>query len=78
MLSAGGGFIRVFITSWSVADALAIASSLWLIVMASVTVGSGLPFGLAKAGVDPANAGTTIQVRCRWLSCEAYVAVSKG
>jgi len=24
--------------------------------------GSGLPFALAKAGVDPANAGTSVQV----------------
>ena len=54
--------MRVYVTNWSVLDALAISSSLFLIVLASVTVGTGLPFGLAKAGVDPANAGTSIQV----------------
>ena len=54
--------MRVYVTNWSVLDALAISSSLFLIVLASVTVGTGLPFGLAKAGIDPANAGTSIQV----------------
>ncbi len=33
-----------------------------MIVMTSVMLGTGLPFVLAKAGVDPANAGTSIQV----------------
>ncbi len=28
----------------------------------AMTSGTGLPFALAKAGVDPANAGTSIQV----------------
>ena len=27
-----------------------------------VLMGTMLPFGLAKAGVDPANAGTSVQV----------------
>lgn len=30
--------------------------------MTSVLTGTALPFGLAKLGVDPANAGTSIQV----------------
>ena len=30
--------------------------------MTSVVTGTALPFCLAKAGVDPANAGTSIQV----------------
>lgn len=38
--------------------------SLFLIVMASVLLGSALPFGLARSGVDPAHAGTSIQVCC--------------
>ena len=37
--------------------------SLWLVVLSSVTVGTFLPFGLAKLGIDPANAGTSIQVQ---------------
>ena len=33
--------MRVYVTNWSVLDALAISSSLFLIVLASVTVGTG-------------------------------------
>eukprot|EP00894_Picocystis_sp_ML_P005292 jgi/Pico_ML_1/55809/g1445.t1 len=43
-------------------DSLAISLSLFSIVITSVLAGTSLPFALAKAGVDPANAGTTIQV----------------
>lgn len=46
----------------AVTNAVAISVSLFLIVMTSVVLGTGLPFALAKAGVDPANAGTSIQV----------------
>ena len=59
---AVGGFIRVYLTNGNVANAAAISTSLFLIVMTSVVAGTGLPFALAKAGVDPANAGTSIQV----------------
>ncbi|CAM9905759.1 unnamed protein product, partial [Ectocarpus sp. 8 AP-2014] len=60
---AAGGFVRVWVTEGTtLRDASAISSSLFLIVMASVLLGSALPFGFARAGVDPANAGTTIQV----------------
>lgn len=44
-------------------DALAISMSLFFIVMTSVLLGSALPFGFARTGVDPAHAGTSIQVR---------------
>ena len=37
--------------------------------MTSVLTGTMLPFGLAKAGIDPANAGTSVQVRL--LTCTA-------
>ncbi len=30
--------------------------------MTSVLAGAALPFGLARLGIDPANAGTSIQV----------------
>lgn len=43
-------------------DAAAISMSLFLIVMTSVLLGAALPFGLARIGVDPGHAGTTIQV----------------
>ncbi|KAG2491709.1 hypothetical protein HYH03_009872 [Edaphochlamys debaryana] len=59
---AVGGFVRVYATHGDVANAAAISVSLFLIVMISVVLGSGLPFVLARAGVDPANAGTSIQV----------------
>ncbi|GIL84823.1 hypothetical protein Vretimale_14370 [Volvox reticuliferus] len=57
-----GGFVRVYATHGDVANAAAISISLFLIVMTSVVLGTGLPFALARAGVDPANAGTSIQV----------------
>eukprot|EP00958_Prasinococcus_capsulatus_P027355 scaffold5447_cov430-Prasinococcus_capsulatus_cf.AAC.3 len=43
-------------------NCLAISASLFCIVFISVILGTVLPFGLNKLGVDPANAGTTIQV----------------
>ncbi|KAL0055784.1 hypothetical protein WJX82_004301 [Trebouxia sp. C0006] len=57
-----GGFIRVFITDGSLVNSCAISLSLFMIVMTSVLTGTMLPFGLAKAGIDPANAGTSVQV----------------
>ena len=59
---AAGGWLRVYITSGNVLDATAISISLLCIVFSSVVLGASLPFGLAKLGLDPANAGTTIQV----------------
>lgn len=59
---AAGGFIRVYITDGSFVNSCAISLSLFLIVMTSVLTGTMLPFGLAKLGVDPANAGTSVQV----------------
>lgn len=60
-LSAAGWF-RVYVTNGDVINSTAIALSLFLIVCTSVIVGTLLPFGLARAGQDPANAGTSIQV----------------
>lgn len=54
--------LQVYVTSGHVVDACAISLSLLLIVLTSVVLGTGLPFMLAHAGVDPANAGTSIQV----------------
>jgi len=59
---AAGGFVRVFLAQGDVLGAVAISLSLLVIVVSSVLIGASLPFGLAKIGVDPANAGTTIQV----------------
>ena len=74
---AAGGFARVLASRAAFADAgdvaaavvdpalvaaIGIATSLFAIVTASTLTGSALPFALALAGQDPANAGTTIQV----------------
>ena len=60
-LSAAGWF-RVYLTNGDTLNSSAIALSLFLIVCTSVIVGTLLPFGLARVGQDPANAGTSIQV----------------
>eukprot|EP00873_Tetraselmis_striata_P009988 jgi/Tetstr1/430252/TSEL_020080.t1 len=59
---AAGGWLRVYLTNGDALNASAISFSLLCIVFSSVVLGTSLPFGLAKLGVDPANAGTTIQV----------------
>ncbi|KAF5828919.1 hypothetical protein DUNSADRAFT_16831 [Dunaliella salina] len=46
---SAGGFARVYVTNGSVDNAGAISLSLFLIVMTSVVLGSGLPFILTKA-----------------------------
>lgn len=57
-----GGFLRVYLSDGSLVNASAIATALFAIVMTSVVLGSALPFCLSRAGIDPANAGTSIQV----------------
>lgn len=59
---SAGGFVRVYLTNGDLLNASAISLSLLTIVLVSVILGSGLPFALSKIGVDPANAGTSIQV----------------
>ena len=51
---------------------MAIATSLLLIVLASVLLGTALPFLLVKAGVDPAHAGSSIQVRASAVNITMY------
>lgn len=63
------GFARVLLSTGSVVDSTAISASLFLIVLTSVGVGSALPFALARLGVDPANAGTSVQVAMDILGC---------
>ena len=65
LLGAGlsaGGFLRVYATNGDVVNAAAISLSLFCIVMSSVVLGTALPFALNRSGIDPANAGTSIQV----------------
>ena len=57
-----GGYARVYLSEGVPLDAAAIAVALFLIVNASVVAGASLPFLLAWRGVDPAHAGTTVQV----------------
>ena len=52
----------MWFTGNSLVDAVAISSSLLFIVVTSILLGSALPFGMQFAGLDPANAGTSIQV----------------
>jgi len=52
----------VLLTSHDPLAAIAIGCSLFAIVMTSVMLGSLLPFGFANLSVDPAHAGTSIQV----------------
>lgn len=59
---AAAGFVRVYVTNGSFLNATAISMSLLAIVTASVLLGTGLPFALARLGADPAHAGTSIQV----------------
>lgn len=59
---AAGGWVRVWLTNGDQLNSTAIACSLFLIVVTSVLAGTLLPFGLSRLGVDPANAGTSIQV----------------
>ena len=54
---------QVYVTNGDLNNACAISLSLFLIVQTSVVLGTALPFALAKVGIDPANAGTSIQVR---------------
>ncbi len=52
----------MLLTSHDPLAAIAIGCSLFAIVMTSVMLGSLLPFGFANLSVDPAHAGTSIQV----------------
>jgi hypothetical protein len=73
LLLGGGlsaaGFVRVYVTNGSLVNAFAISVSLLAIVFASVLLGTGLPFALARGGVDPAHAGTSIQVSHKGPVC---------
>lgn len=59
---SASGFARVYLSSGSLINSAAIGLSVLGIVTSSCLLGSGLPFAMARAGVDPANAGTSIQV----------------
>mmetsp|Transcript_3596 Transcript_3596/g.10445 ORF Transcript_3596/g.10445 Transcript_3596/m.10445 type:complete len:282 (-) Transcript_3596:348-1193(-) len=58
-----GGLLRVWVTPHStMLDSVAIGASAFLIVLTSVLLGTLLPFLLARARIDPAHAGSSIQV----------------
>ena len=59
---AAVGFVRVYVTDGHFENSCAISVSLFLIVLVSTILGTSLPFALFRFGVDPANAGTSIQV----------------
>jgi hypothetical protein len=56
------GFIRaaMFRTPWG--ETIAITTSVSMIVVTSVAIGSTLPLAMKKVGIDPAHSSTTIQV----------------
>jgi Mg/Co/Ni transporter MgtE len=56
------GFIRAAVFAIPMLETFAITSSLFMIVIISVVVGSALPLGMQMIGVDPAHSSTTIQV----------------
>ena len=57
------GLVRVILFGYTSRDALAIGTSLFLIVISSVVIGASLPILIQRFGFDPAHAGATIQVR---------------
>lgn len=56
------GLLRVIIFGYTTLDALAIGTSLFVIVISSVVIGASLPILIHRLGFDPAHAGATIQV----------------
>lgn len=72
-----GGYARVMLTEGLPLDATAIAASLFCIVNVSVAAGTTLPFALAWGGVDPAHAGTTVQVTMDVLGVAITVLVCR-
>ena len=56
------GFVRVLLFGTDLGEAIAIAVSLYVVVITSIIVGAALPLLLNAASIDPAHASTTIQV----------------
>ncbi|KAL9183598.1 hypothetical protein ACHAXT_004454 [Thalassiosira profunda] len=70
------GFIRalIFRTPWG--ETIAVTASVCAIVAISVAIGSTLPLGMKKVGIDPAHSSTTIQVVMDILGVLVTVGVS--
>lgn len=70
------GFIRaaMFKTPWG--ETIAITTSVFIIVITSVAIGSTLPLAMKKVGIDPAHSSTTIQVVMDILGVLITVCVS--
>jgi len=73
LMLGGAGLLRVYYTKGGLLDAVAIAIALVAIVATSILLGTALPYALAAAGVDPANAGTVIQVCFIYLSIYLFL-----
>ena len=56
------GFVRVLLFGTDLGEAIAIAVSLFVVVITSILIGAALPLFLRGLGIDPAHASTTIQV----------------
>ena len=70
------GCIRAAVFQVPVAETIAITSSLCIIVSTSVFIGSLLPMGMKRCGIDPAHSSTTIQVLMDILGVTCTVLVS--
>lgn len=70
------GFIRAALFRTPVGETIAITTSVFAIVAISIGIGSTLPLGMKKVGIDPAHSSTTIQVIMDILGVLITVCVS--
>mmetsp|Transcript_54058 Transcript_54058/g.114810 ORF Transcript_54058/g.114810 Transcript_54058/m.114810 type:complete len:491 (+) Transcript_54058:5-1477(+) len=70
------GFIRAAMFRTPPGETIAVTASVCAIVAISVAIGSTLPLGMKKVGIDPANSSTSIQVIMDILGVLITVCVS--
>ena len=70
------GFIRAAMFKTPLGETIAITTSVTIIVVTSVAIGSTLPLAMKKVGIDPAHSSTTIQVVMDILGVLITVCVS--
>jgi len=70
------GFIRASLFRTPPGETIAVTASVCMIVAISVAIGSTLPLGMKKVGIDPAHSSTSIQVIMDILGVLITVCVS--
>lgn len=70
------GFIRAALFRTPPGETIAVTTSVFMIVLISVAIGSTLPLGMKKVGIDPAHSSTSIQVIMDILGVLITVCVS--